>query len=492
MTTLLRIPDLSRAVLSEHGPIVRRWLLALCLVVILGWALWRYVARPTTLSVAVGPPGSERSIFLSSIAKSLAKSKRSLRLRITNVQTGAEAAGLLNDDKVHLAVVRSDNREISDARSFAILDRRAVILIARADAKSPAKPAVSGVAIAVAEGGLPATRPPGNPGDEDEASTQATGPLSAARMLGKRIVVAADPLGSNRELIARMLAHSSLVQPAITLDEVVETEVAAAIAANRAEVAVLVVDPSSERARRLVAAIRAAFAGAIVVGGPPAPEALATIHRDVSLLDLAAGLLGGPQDLPAKKLTTVSITVELVADSDLDEATGAQLTKALLEVRGRMTADHGTTFEIEAPPLDTLRRFMPHAGVSAHVNDKSTSFLEKYSDQIWIGLFAVGLLGSSLAGWLGLRRSPPADPLAVEIEALLADIARATTIGEIEALRKRMRTLAGARLQRAIADHDDATAATHPRHWFGVLDAIAQVRAAEIAALRSAREATGP
>jgi len=488
---LAKLRAKSAAIGAHRNGLLRRWLVTLAIGMLITWAVWQFVSRPTTLTIAVGPADSERARFLTAVADRLKAARKPVRLKIVLVKDGAEAGRRLNSDAVDLAVLRSDQSDVTAVRSFAIIDRRAVLLIAAADPVKPKpKPAaaVPSAAAAVAVAAVPAaaaTPVAQSSDDADDAETPPTpGPLSPERLLGRRLVIASDSFGFNRETVGRLLAHSGLGASAITLSEVPATEIARALEANRGDVAVLVIDPTSETARRLVGDIARAFGGPIVVGPPPAPEALAAIHRNLSTIEVQQGVLGGPAALPAQKFTTVALTEELVGDSDIEESTGAQLTKALLEVRGRLTAMADQSFEIETPPLDALRRFMPHAGVSAHVNERSTTFLEKYSDQIWLALFGLGLVGSSIAGFAGrlglFAPAGVADPLPRDVERLLGGIAAAASPADVDTLRRELRALAATRLRQAMAEGLEASDASHPSQWFPLIDALAASRRDEL------------
>lgn len=120
------------AKLSTHREFLLRWLIALAVGMILSWGAWQYLSRPTVLTVAVGPEGSQRHKFLSTVSDRLRQGSRSVRLKLVPVQNGEEATKLLNAETVQLTVLRSDQPDVDDARSIAILDRRAILLIAAA------------------------------------------------------------------------------------------------------------------------------------------------------------------------------------------------------------------------------------------------------------------------------------------------------------------------------------------------------------------------
>jgi uncharacterized protein len=442
---------------------VLRGLLVLLGLALVFYQIWSFATRPSTLTIAVGPPASSREAFVATLAKALAENATPHRVKLVPVNSSDEAAAYLDDDRVKLAVVRSDEARKFDARSIAIVDRRAVFLVARSDDR---------VGAGVSEE---------DTGDAGEKPIL-PGVFRPDRLLGKRIVVGIDDLGSNRALVARLLAHSGLAEPAIALTESPSASIAGLLAENKADVAALVLDVTEPSSRTLMAGISKALSGAIAIGGLPSPEALAALYRDITVTKVAAGIFGGLHLLPAHSVSTVAMTDELVGDSNLSDAVAAQLTKAILERRGRMLAEN-VSFEIESPPMDALRRYMPHAGVAAHLSERSTSFLETYSDQIWLGLFAIGLLGSSLAGLghrLRLFAGNEPDSAAARIESLVDGIETATTTDEIVRLRNELRQLVNTQLKLAVSSKGASVESKLPANWFQTLDDLALRRAREI------------
>jgi TRAP-type uncharacterized transport system substrate-binding protein len=426
---------------QKNAVLARRWLLLLGAVAAATWSTWYYNASPTRITVAVGPPGSEREAFLKKVAQTFAEARKPVRLKLVPAKDAADAARLLEADKVQLAVVRSDEAKLADGRSLALVSRRAIVLVARAS----------------------------------ESVTGTPSQFSAGGLAGKRIAVAATLGGPNRALIARLLAHVG-VDPGDSLTEVAPAQIPGTLASGRADIAVIVVDPAAAATRMLLAEIAKALSGAVAIGAPPAAEALPSIHRDVIPITLAAGVFGGAGPLPQEKVATVAITEELVADSDFSETTASLLVKALTESRGRLSGS-ASAYEVSLPPQDAVRRFMPHAGVALSASDKSTSFLETYSDQIWLGLFALGLIGSSLAGlgsWLGLWQPEPPDPTVAEMQALIAGIESAQAVADVDAAERRLREIAVLQLKHG-GDRSEIGPG-HPSRWYPIADTLARRR----------------
>jgi hypothetical protein len=107
----------------------------------------------------------------------------------------------------------------------------------------------------------------------------------------------------------------------------------------------------------------------------------------------------------------------------------------LLATQVKNYASEGAPFSIEAPPTDEARRFMPHEGAKAFLGDSAQTWLETYSDQIWLSLFAFSMIGSSVTGalvWIGVRRPPESDKRIHELPALMDRIVKAKTPADLE------------------------------------------------------------
>jgi TRAP-type uncharacterized transport system substrate-binding protein len=119
--------------------VIRRlWLLALAA----GFALAAgiaftsyYIARPTTLAIAVGPPNSEDVRVVAAIGRQLGRERAPIRFRVIERDGAAEAAAAIDKGDADLAVVRRDLAMPKTGEAVAILRRNVVGLIAAPGAK---------------------------------------------------------------------------------------------------------------------------------------------------------------------------------------------------------------------------------------------------------------------------------------------------------------------------------------------------------------------
>ena len=363
-----------------------------CMAAAIG--IYYIVNLPTTFTVAVGPAGSEQAAFVNAMARTFSDGR--LPVRLTPVVTGgsSESSAALDSRKVDLAVVRSDDPTSNEGLAIAVLHHRAVVLIGRAD----------------------------------------LGIEKLADLRGKRVVVLLGVTDSSRPLLERIMAHYGIGPADINLSEAPVVEAQAALAAGHAEALVMVSPPAGRRLRQLVTDLVAQNVPLTFIDLPSA-RAIASRFPDLQYMDVPAGIFGGIPPKPDEPLGSVAITYEIVASRALSDKSAALLTKSLLDIRPRLRRLDGATFAIEAPGLDEVRRYPPHPGAASQINDEQKTFLETYSDHIWLALFGFSLLGSSVAAffsWLGVQAPHESSVRLHDLPALLARISSAADQADLD------------------------------------------------------------
>ena len=362
----------------------------LCLVL----AAWYVAVRPTTLRVAVGPTKSTQVEVLEALGRVLRDSRQPFRFKLVRAEGSADAGAMLDKGAVDLAVLRSDVQEWKDARSIVILHKRAVVLVTRKD----------------------------------------SGIESLRDIANRPIGITNVDADSYKPLVERIMSHFELEEDELKLQEMTRKETVEAMAQRRIDGFIMVINPASKPTRDMISEITGKHKMDIVVKGVPSHQALALRFRELDTSEIPEGAFGLQ---PAEDEDTVGITLELAASSRLSEQTATSLTKSLMEIRGRLRSAQALTYNIETPPVDEERRFLPHAGTVAHVNSEAKTLLEQYSDYIWLGLFSVGIIGSSIAGvmsWAGLKGEAPAETLAEQVRVLAGRLEAATGVTEVDAV----------------------------------------------------------
>ena len=356
-------------------------------------AAWYMALRPKMLSVAVGPEGSTQITYLKNLAKVLKDTRQPFRLRIVEVEGSAEGGELLDKGRVDLAVLRSDDLESKEARSIVILHKRAFAFVVHKD----------------------------------------SGIESLRDIAEKPIGVVDVDTDSYKAIVERIMSHYDVDEDDLKLEPMKRDEIGKAMAERRILGFLMVGNLASRPFREMMSEMTGKLKLELVVSGVPAHEAIALRFRELHTSKIPEGVFG----LEPEEEETVGLTLELTASSRLSEQTATALTKSLMEVRTRLRSTQAVTYSIETPPVDEERRFLPHAGTAAFVNSEAKTLLEQYSDHIWLALFGVGIVGSSIAGlmsWAGLRREAPAETLGDEMRVLAARLEAASEVADVDAI----------------------------------------------------------
>jgi TRAP-type uncharacterized transport system substrate-binding protein len=381
------------------GRFVLRWTAALLGLAALGLLIWLAAHQPRTFKIAVGPDGSQQMIFMRSLARAMVETRQPYRLEIVPKSDSTHAAMALDAGDVDLAVLRSDDTTSADARSIVTIQKRHVVVIARQD----------------------------------------RGFTDISSLIGRPIGVVRGESDDNRNLIRRILQHYATEEvdgADLELCDLPIQQASAALASGEVDALVFVAWPG-QRLRRIVSDVAEREKIPLVYAGVPAPEALAFRYRDMEASELPAGVFGGSPPRPPNGLATVAISYEIAAREGMAASNASDLAVALLEARTRLRRIDDNAFAIATPPIDVQRRYMPHAGVVALVNDDSKTFLETYSDHIWLALFGLSILGSSITGflaWAGLRDASPGKNVGLKLARLVERLDAANTLAEVDAV----------------------------------------------------------
>lgn len=357
----------------------------LCVVL----ATWWYLVAPKMLRVAVGPQDSLQHRYFQSLSRALADQQKPFRFELVLADTTLAAGKLLGARKVDLAVLRSDETATLEARSIAILGRRSIVLLA-----------------------------------------PKSGSIDSIKNLEDRRIAIISPGGAYSDLLGRIATHYGA-----SLDRALISEFSIrqfTQSPQPFDAYVIVADPAFEASKPLIDAIEKLAGGPLRIIGMPGAAGLSLRLRELQKSTVPEGAFGGTPPKPDAELETVALTYELTASSMLSEGDGLALLKALVDVRTRMRRLlPRSTFDIEPPPVDEPRQLLPHIGALAYVNDDETkTFLETWSEQIWLALFALSIAGSSVTGllaWSGFFNEPISSG---ELNARVSGLARRLTLSD--------------------------------------------------------------
>jgi hypothetical protein len=175
--------------------------------------------------------------------------------------------------------------------------------------------------------------------------------------------------------------------------------------------AFLVVIPISEKyltlVRRFFNDNRNAFPTLIPV---ESAGAIADVAGAYESFDIPQGTLRGNPPVPDADLTTLRVGSYLIANKSLDADLITDLTQALINARNDLVRDQPLLAGLTAPDTDPDAYVAVHPGAAAYFNGTQQSFMDKYSNWIYLTPMVLGALASIFAAawrFLGIERPEP-------------------------------------------------------------------------------------
>src|SRR5215471_6286070 len=327
---------------------------------------YRWYNRPVTLTVAVGSADGEAAKALQEIAGQLTTDGAPVRLKVVDAGTAVEAGKQFAAGKVDLAVVRGDVGDLSQAQAIVVIAPMTALLIA----------------------------PPGSSIDSiDKLKGRTVGVLG-----GEANAKIVDVLNTSYDL-----ARNKTVFKNLSLQDARQ-----AVQSKQVN-ALLVVIPLTEKYLELVKGFFPQGTKATPVLIPiDAAAAIADGNRAYESFDVPKGTLRGSPPVPDDDTTTLRTSLYLVARKSLSADVATNLTQSILKVRRELLRENPLFAQITAPSIDADAYLPVHPGALAVYNGTTQSFMDEYSNYIYLGPMILGGIASVLAaGWKFLGIGQP-------------------------------------------------------------------------------------
>src|SRR6202166_5484360 len=333
--------------------------LTLILTVATVWGGRIWLKNSETLIFAVGDANSLEARFATKLAAVLKTNNSRLRLKIVPNADSARALAEFDRREADLAVLRTDTKVPPRARALAILEHDVLLLI------SPGSKKIK----------------------------------SLADLKKKKIAVLAD--GDNGAAFVRNLLDlsegpgaASRVQaapPNSTLDKLFGSGGYGAVVAI-AHASTLAKDKRYEQyAKR----------GGFTVNAIDESEALTRRNPGISEETLATGMLSSAPAIPDDDLDTIGLQWLLVAQSRMSATSAGDLARTIYENKAALAPEDGFGSRIEPADTDKDAFIVAHQGAAEYINDDTKSFMDRYSDVMYLGAGALSVIGSIFAGLYG-------------------------------------------------------------------------------------------
>ena len=187
--------------------------------------------------------------------------------------------------------------------------------------------------------------------------------------------------------------------------------------------------------------------------------ALARKIPGISEETLSTGMLSSSPEIPDDDLDTIGLQWLLVAQSRMSTTNAGDLARIIYENKAALALDDGFASRIEPAATDKDAFIVAHQGAAEYINDDTKSFMDRYSDLMYLGAGALSVIGSIfVAIYTNLTRVAPekAGELATAILDIGERIEHANSLDGIEALQDELEAI----LRGAVIGLRDGTIST--------------------------------
>jgi TRAP-type uncharacterized transport system substrate-binding protein len=374
-------------------------LFALATLILTGATVWGgriLLKNSETLTFAVGEANSDEALFAAKLATVLKNNSSRLRLKIAFNADNAKALSQFDRKEADLAILRTDAKVPPRARALAILEHDVLLLIgpgnkkikSLADLKKIKKIAVIG------------------DGDNNVALVRNILDMSDGTEAASRVQLA--PGGS-------------------TLDKLLGSGGFGAVIAI-VHTSKIMKDKSYEQyAKR----------GGFTLNAIDEAKALERKIPGISEETLTTGMLSSSPEIPDDDLDTVGLQWLLVAQSRMSTTTSGDLARIIYENKSGLALDDGFASRIEPAATDKDAFIVAHQGAAEYINDETKSFMDRYSDMLYLGAAVASVIGSIFATiYTKITRIAPekASELSTAILDIGERIEHANSLDALEAL----------------------------------------------------------
>jgi TRAP-type uncharacterized transport system substrate-binding protein len=378
---------------------------------------YRWYVRPVTLSIAVGSLDGEAPKIVSALASQLTAMNAPARLKIVETSGVLESANAFSSGKTDLAVVRGDVGDLSHAQVVVILAQAVAMLVAPPRSSITDMTALKDLTVGVAGG---------------ETNQKIISVLTKAYNLDRANVVFKNlPLADIRRALDTKQVR-----------------------------AVLFVLPLTEKYLSMVRGLfpQNTKAGPVLIPIENA-GAIAEDERAYESFDIPKGTLRGSPPIPDDDVTTLRVSFYLVARKSLDNDLIADFTKALMSAHRDLLSEQPILAQVKAPDTDAGAYLPVHPGAAEFYNGTQQSFLDKWSNVIFLAPMALGALASVLAAAWKFLRSGELKTKEAALDSLYAlgrRIRNAETESDLSEIESQIDEVLQAQRARAATDDENA------------------------------------
>jgi TRAP-type uncharacterized transport system substrate-binding protein len=394
-------PPRSRVVKNNHNQIILFSILTVILTAATVWGGRVWLRNSETLVFAVGDANGPEARFAARLAAVLKTNSSRLQLKIAPNADNAKALAQFDRKEAHLAVLRTDAKIPPRARALAILEHDVVLVLSPGGKKIKSVADLKKKKVALVA-------------DSESSVT---------------FVRSALELTDSPEAAARV----QMAPPNTSFDKLFASGFGAVVTIDHASR--IVKDKRYEQYAK-----RAGF----TLNAIDAAKALAGKYPAISEETVATGTLSSSPAVPDDDVATIGLQWLLVGQSKLPATTAGDLARIIYENKAELALADGFASKIEPADTDKDAFIVAHQGAAEYINDDTKSFMDRYSDMMYLGVAALSIIGSIFAGiYTKITRIAPekASELATAILDIGERMKHAKTLDQLDALQDELETI---------------------------------------------------
>jgi TRAP-type uncharacterized transport system substrate-binding protein len=329
------------------------------------------VLQPSELRVAIPSSNPLDKRLFGAAAEMLRAQRAPVRIEAITSESTKVALDALEAGRVDLAVVSSDAAMQGRAHSVMVMRREVAVMIA----------------------------PKAGPLQKTTDLPNAT--IGLARV---------GPLDAG--LLRQVLDYYGIAQDGAKYVSVPVDEVADAIRQKKIDGIIAVGTLASKKMTDVIAEVARGADGAIRFIDFEEADAIAKRIPALESIEVDQGAFGGQPPRPGESFHAIGYSIRLVATPDIDKNRIAELVRHLYLLRQNLNVAVTGAGLMAVPDTDEASGFLIHPGVRAYEDGEQQNWFERYSDYIYLAMFAATGIGSVVVAMLSrMNGGATRDPL---------------------------------------------------------------------------------
>jgi TRAP-type uncharacterized transport system substrate-binding protein len=375
----------------------------LLIAVVLG-ALYLWSPR-ATLRITTGPSGGIAQRFISAFISVTTAEHPRIRFETVTVPDLEASSRALEDDRVDIAIVRSDVKPPSNGQTLVILRRDVIAIVL----------------------------PHGSP------------VKAVAGLSGKTIAIPAGPSQDyNSQALDTILSYYDVAPAAVNRVFLPISEIGQAISHHRVAAALAVGPIGPGDAVDVVASVARAAKRAPKILEIDEGDAIAKRFPGFESIDVPEGAFRGRPPTPDDSVKSLAVTYRFVIPLRMLNVVAGAIARSILKTKSKLMAVTPLASQIEAPDTDNQDPLLPvHPGVAAYLTSGEQSFFDQIQQYFYYIGIPLSIAASMIAVIFGFLRNRRLEDDQKRIFRLLviADEAMKASFSELEAMEQEFHSI---------------------------------------------------